>query len=342
MRPDQELPPLGVYGAVADHLARAIPGGPDVDISRLISGPDNPEVALEDESQHLFGYSESRGRYLVSDGRDGASYTPPFLYENLLSTPGLTRRTGRPVPRIGHVPKEGSSTLISEWLEDTYNYVSEDTDLQFEDVVPSEMEHYIQFVEHDMPACLDADSWIGQMLLGTAVYSLEDASEIGYFRPYEAWMGDHNGLLDHIYPGSCFRNKSVCWGRKTEPGCFVFLPKSDLESVYPSEMVRRPPYESVKRHLLALEGTLIHLSRRIVRAVVKCIMLKITHEHAETGKPVLRRDQVGPMVREILGEKWFDLPFDNKGVVQAWFEWDVSRVVGHSIPVRSVFITPDL
>lgn len=72
------------------------------------------------------------------------------------------------------------------------------------------------------------------------------------------------------------------------------------------------------------EAALIALARRVARYIACCIVFRYTTPMYEVrGNDVLNTAQVARAVREILGEEWFDLPFDVDGALRNWSESDV-------------------
>lgn len=77
--------------------------------------------------------------------------------------------------------------------------------------------------------------------------------------------------------------------------------------------------EAIRLFLKKLELAIVALARRVAGHVVICILYDyVFPKERELQHSVLDRGQIGRAVKEILGEEWFDLPFDTEDTLREW------------------------
>lgn len=81
---------------------------------------------------------------------------------------------------------------------------------------------------------------------------------------------------------------------------------------------------AIRLLLKQLELAIVALGRRIARHVAIHILYEyVFPKEQELQRCVLSRVQIGRAVGEILGEEWFDLPFDTEDTLRLWSINDV-------------------
>jgi hypothetical protein len=77
--------------------------------------------------------------------------------------------------------------------------------------------------------------------------------------------------------------------------------------------------EEIRDDLWALEETLVKLGIAVANYLVLWLVLEVAHPLVvQTGVREFHIDDLIRAVKVILGEAWFDLPFDMDGELESW------------------------
>jgi hypothetical protein len=141
------------------------------------------------------------------------------------------------------------------------------------------------------------------------------------FCEWQPWMGtEHIRYQDA--PNGKF-TATIAFLGEAQPGRLVWA--SMIREKAPFSLGRGFVRE-IEKTIRHAEAALVALARRIARHVACCIVLQYAAPQAEErGYGILSRKEIGRAVREILGEEWFDLPFDMDGSLRNWSEDDVLK-----------------
>ena len=268
---------------------------------------------------------------LLNRGRIRVPYSLPSDYEDIFELPGLSRRGARALPDNQPRRPIGQLQLVSEWAEMCLNDPSKTED----QYLPGDMTCFEELMQHGMPAKLDLDSWIARVVLNVVADDLENNLQLkDCLQQWQPWMGTDRVLYQRLGDGQF--TAVLAFLGAAEPGRLVWAPMTRYTPLFGvgSGWVQR-----VEQVLKRTEAALVALARRIARYVAGCIVHQYAAPEADKrGYGILGREQIGRAVREILGEEWFDLPFDVDGSLRKWSEDDVLKPDGE-MDGMDVFVT---
>jgi hypothetical protein len=255
---------------------------------------------------------------LLNRGRIRIPYSLHSDYENIFELPGLSRRNARPLSGSQLRRPMGQLQLVSEWAEMCLEDLSKTED----QYLPGDMTCFEELMAHGMPARLDLDSWIARIMLNIVADDLENNLQLrDCLQQWQPWMGTDRVLYQRLGNGQF--TAVLAFLGEAKPGRLVWAPMTRYTPLFGvgSEWVQK-----VEQMLKRTEAALVALARRIARHVASCIVYHYAAPEAEKrGYGILSRKQIGMAVREILGEEWFDLPFDVDGSLRKWSEDDVLK-----------------
>ena len=259
----------------------------------------------------------------LNNGRVSMVFELPSDYENIFEQPGLSRRSAREIPSDDHDPSlNGQEELMWDWL----SLCLEDPNRSADKYHPGDMSVWEHIMKHDIPARLDFNSWIVDHMMEEIDRDLEGEipgiSDVEYgLQEWREWMGQDEVLFQRSPNGR--HHELVCFFGEAMPGRLVWLPTRKFPMPFGRSrglgfVIRAKPREA--------EEALVALARRVARHVASCIVYQYAlPEFERRGYGILNRKQIGRAVREILGDAWFDLPFDVDGSLRKWSEDDVLK-----------------
>ena len=280
-----------------------------------VASPNSVITAMNDAVNMLDGSRVREG--LLNEGRIRIPYELDTDYEGIFENTWLNRRSERQPPLP---PGRTQAILMLEWAKMCLDRPEPEADRYF----PGDIEAFEFILEHGMPARLDPESWIARILLSRVanltVYGSEHKLELQEWRP---WMGDGEPRSQK-HPEDGYELEVLSFLGVARPGRLVWTPPEGTCLPYLEEWI--PKYERVRRQLCEAETALIALARRIARQIASCVVFQYAIPEAQRqGRAILDRRQVGRAVREILGDAWFDLPFDGDGKLRNWSEDDILK-----------------
>lgn len=319
---EDKIPEVGRFGLLGDILEATPHEAQDIyalDLGSHITA----DFIVDLENGLVNNLNVSRVREtLLDEGRVPMPYQLSSDYENIFEQSGLSRRSQREVPSEGHRPSPDGEDLIGDWA-----YLClEDPSQSCDHLHPGDMEAWHPLMENDIPTCLNGNSWIAGLMIRIAFDILNDEidglADIEYtVREWEEWMGP-NEVRWQKFPDGMYRDM-LCFIGEAKPGHLVWKPKIRFPLPFGHG---RGFCDTIRKQLRQAEMALVALARRIARHVACCVVYGYSlPEFERRGFGILNRRQVGCAVKEILGEAWFDLPFDTDGSLRNWSEDDVLK-----------------
>jgi hypothetical protein len=244
---------------------------------------------------------------LLNQGRIRVPYTLPSDYEDIFNLPGFSRRSERPVnTNDPNVVSIDAVLLVEDWAEMCLN----DPDTDFDEILPSDITAFESLMEHGMPARLSLDSWIAKILLNVMAEVLPFGMYGDGLKTWQPEMGTRQVALSKDRHGAKLDGKVHFIGT-ANPGRLVWIPKLKDRRMLPRG---QRFVMAVQVMIRQAETALVALARRIANYIARSIVYQHAAPKAEErGYNILTTKEVAGAVREILGEEWFDLPFDIDG-----------------------------
>ena len=253
---------------------------------------------------------------LLNRGRIRIPYTLPSDYEDIFKLPGFSRRDVRPVST-----KDPTDMSIEEvfLIEDWVRMCLDDSSTDFEAVLPGDMTAFESLMKHGMPTRLSLDSWIAKTLLDMVSENLSQNAAGDCFTMWQPEIGS-----DYVHFGRNRDGKLVTAVNLVglgEPGRLVWAPR--FKHGRPIRL-SHGCLQEIGNIIHSAETAIVALARRIATYIARSIVYQYAAPKAdERGYDILTTKQIVDAVREILGEEWFDLPFDDNGKLLNWSEEDV-------------------
>ena len=257
---------------------------------------------------------------LLNRGRTRIPFALAQDYENIFMEYGLSRRSARVLPLPGaEPPHQEPRDLMFQWVIQSLDDPSPRMDLDVPDVTKS----FPNILEYCLPVRLDLNNWIAGYLLNLlAVRLTGEAGHRWEFQEWQPWMG--SGGQKVVPHGDGSYHDIIPFLGRTGEGRLVWIPKERWPLAQNDRQRNR--YRSIYGALEKAEKALITLSRHIANEVVLLIISSYVIPQAlRQGRPMLDRKQIGRATREILGEAWFELPFDFDGELRNWSEDDILK-----------------
>jgi hypothetical protein len=178
---------------------------------------------------------------------------------------------------------------------------------------------FAAFIRGHLPAKLDLNSWVGDDVM--AMLSKKDYMEDGVVVQWRPWMGTNQRQRLSIPPGFEFLKKYVSFVGTPGEGRLVW--RQDQWGVLkPTTIEEARRHIRIKEKLRRAESHLVGLSIRIANWLawwlVNIYAHEIMHEEDEIERRRLRAREIPKAVIEILGDEWFELPFDRKEKLKSW------------------------
>lgn len=252
---------------------------------------------------------------LLNRGRIRMPYTVPSDYENLFECFGLSRRSARPLPDNQTVVPVEQLLLIEDWINMCLDVPSKADD----EYLPGNMSCFHELMEQSMPARLDLSSWVAKVMLNIVAEDFPFDSLNDCLCEWQPWMGT-DPIRYQRDPDGKF-TATIAFIGEAQPGRLVWAPMIREKAPFGLDhgFVRE-----IERTIRSAEAALVALARRVARHVTCCIVYQYAASQAEErGYGILSRKEIGRAVREILGEEWFNLPFDVS--LHDWSEDDVLK-----------------
>ncbi|KAK5172893.1 uncharacterized protein LTR77_003014 [Saxophila tyrrhenica] len=247
-------------------------------------------------------------------------------YDDLFTRRDFSKRGDRPVQDVSTVGEQGEDKLgldCRAWMHEWLLMCVSRPGTEADNVIPKQYtKEFRTIMLAHMPARLTLDTWIARQGLETLACLVHgDADRSDEFREWQP--SDANGAYQTIYTPDGRATFVTPWMGAGAPGRLIWAPPGGIhENRISALLVRRI---GVRHHLRTMELGLIALGRRVARAIAWRLVNKYVHPMTRAvRRPILTRAQVGGAVREILGEEWFELPFDTEDDL---YNWDIDEVM---------------
>jgi len=233
-------------------------------------------------------------------------------YEDIFRLSGLSRRSSRPADDPPMAPSAEISDLMFDWTSLCF----EDSRTSSDSVLPDDCDSITDLVEH-LPARLDFNTWIARDMMPTVSAAISgDSVNVSNLKVWDERLASSTR---GTYPMITSCSPPLWIG--------VIGPQLEGRLVWrPSDPLAVEPYDVFNHNIATImtfleraEQALVALARRIAREVSLAIIDQyVKPKRIEVGRPMISLDQLSWAVREILGEAWFDLPFDVGGSLKHW------------------------
>ncbi|KAM0710144.1 hypothetical protein Q7P35_002506 [Cladosporium inversicolor] len=325
---NKSLPPVGYAQKLLDSLAMVndpsagLASDSDIETAARDNLPvDNDFLAREAREVGKIAYSIN---VLQTTGVliDRMKHSIEFEYDEIFKAI-MSRRVDRP----SREPTEPYQDFIKQWLNNIdsrrcdrklalEDMLNELRDLEF---VPQSSMCFTSMIRDYLPAQLDLSSWIGEMVKQKLLEDGARASNIGELITWQPSMGQ--GFSIQAQRERVWLNKSLPFMGRGGDGRLVW--REDASSVHTNI---RPEIPAL---IEEAERSLVTLSIQISNWLAWCIF----KDHADPmarirDKTALTSGDIIQAVVEILGDAWFELPFDDDGLLKQWkferaFPWNV-------------------
>ena len=252
----------------------------------------------------------------------GVKHSIGFEYDEIFKA-FMPRRADRPSQK----PTESHRDIIKQWLnnidsrrcdrklalEDMLNELG---DLEF---IPQSSMCFTSMIRKYLPAKLDLSSWIGELVKQKLLDDGARAFNIGELITWQPSMGQ--GFATQVQRERVQLNKCLPFMGKGGDGRLVW--REDASGVH----------KHIRPEIPALieeaEQSLVTLSIQIANWLAWCMF----KDHAEPmahmrDRTALTSGDIIQAVVEILGDAWFELSFDDDGLLKQWkfersFPWNM-------------------
>ena len=282
----------------------------------------HPDAYIDDENYAIGRLDVSS---LAYDLRNASRITLDHLempgdYEGIFSAPSavLRRRNQRSFFDPNNDPDaEAEGVFMFELCMECWDHPERQADR----CLDGDLSLLDNIIARHLPARLDLNSWVAGEILRVVAgdHLYRESGHQEELMEWRHWFGPArlqwtgrptNGDLQFLGPAS--------------PGRLIWMPPQGLPE--PTTVDMLDFYKEAEMKLRNAEKALIAISRRIARYVAIVVIEDYAIPEAqEQGRAILDREQVGRAVREILGEAWFDLPFDVDNELRNWSEDDVLK-----------------
>ena len=263
-------------------------------------------------SQILFDL-RYQGRVIFAIDRDRA-------YQMLFDIPGLSRRSDRTVggdePNPNELPKSVIDGLFVEWWKQCLKLGQPEHDGR----VPKSFKDWPNIWDATFVNCLPDritfDTVIGQLIAKEASrYITQQNNKASEIVTWEPSMGT-GGLETRHSPEGISRDVLPFLGTP-KPGHLIWRPAAGVPAPFMDSV--RSQHTFIKSTLRQCEKATVLLAWRIARHIVIMIMRRyVFPEILISSQTLLDGNQVEAAVKEILGDEWFDLPFEEGEYLRGW------------------------
>lgn len=220
----------------------------------------------------------------------------------------IARRRDRPYAD----PCPESQDFVDGWFDHTMEDIEPETELG--DNIPND-EKFLHLVRDHLPQRLDLDSLVCQM----AIRKLLDTETFsdGKLEVWQPWMGSREACqFTSVPPGFARFKRYLPFLGAGGEGRLVwrYLPWG-----VPEYFQNAGGYADVIESTAEAEDTLVRLSIRIANWLAHFLIDEYAHGMVHVRqRTALTGSHVIHAVVEILGDDWFDLPFDDEGKLKDW------------------------
>jgi hypothetical protein len=242
----------------------------------------------------------------------GTRVLVPYEYDEIFKA-FMPRRADR----SSREPTRRHRELIKQWLDIVHSRRL-DRELGLEDMInglgdlefiPKVSKCFTSMIRSCLPAKLDYSSWIGEMVKQKLITDGAGTFNTGELIMWQESMG--RGFATQMEREQARRDRCLPFTGRGGPGRLVW--REDEFGVHKNI---RPDIEVL---LEGADRSLVSLAIQIANWLTWCIFKK----HAEPlsdirGKKALTSSDIIGAVVEILGDAWFELPFDDDNLLKQW------------------------
>jgi hypothetical protein len=304
----QQLPPVDLKKRLIRNLVAVNNAGADM--------PDEADIleAAQNNTPLDGDFLSHEARHLHDDKPEEPR--PWETFEEIFTADrGIARRDDRPTT----LPTPEVHNFVARW----YMYTGLLVDPQHEiSIPPTEyFEFFEAFIREHLPAKLDLDSWVGVHVINVLSTHTGIVELDGTVLQWRPWMGTHDQRSTPPPAGFEFLSKYVGVVGKGMPGGLVW--RKDRWGVpIPTSEEEADKLDAIAGKLLRAEDNLVRLSIRIANWLAYWLVYNYAYGRTQTADGIERQkltcEDIANAVIEILGDEWFDLPFDHDGKLRSW------------------------
>jgi hypothetical protein len=289
---------------------------------RNINAVDNAGTDVPDDADVLdaaLNDTPLDGDFLRHESRhlkdDSAAPPSPWApYEQIFTaSTGIARREDRPTTN----PTPSVHGFVMMW----YMWVGISQDQEHElGVKPNNFSRFFKpFIREHLPTKLDLNSWVGEEVMNNILK--HGRVKDGLVYQWRPWMGTNEDRSTLPPAGFEFLDQYVSFLGTPGEGRLVW--RQDQWGVpKPTSPEEVEKQRVIKGKLRRAEDTLVRFSIRIANWLAYWLVADYADNMMRSGRRAeedrLTEVDVARAVVEILGDEWFELPFDCEGKLKSW------------------------
>jgi hypothetical protein len=302
----QQLPPIDLKKRLIRNLVAVNNAGADM--------PDEADIleAAQNGTPLDGDFLAHEARHLHED--EPEQPRPRETFEEIFTANrGIARRDDRSTT----IPTPEVRNFVARWY--IYTGLLADSRHEISTRLTGFFEFFEAFIRQHLPAKLDLDSWVGVHVVD--LLSTHPGVKDGTALQWRPWMGTYDQRSTPPPAGLEFLGKYVGFVGRGTPGGPVW--RKDRWGVpIPTSEEEADKLDAIEGKLLRAEVNLVRLSIRIANWLAYWLVYKYafdrTHTEDGTERQRLTCEDIANAVIEILGDEWFDLPFDHDGKLRFW------------------------
>lgn len=255
---------------------------------------------------------------------------PLGSYEEIFTT---ARGIARQEDRLSTPPPLDVHVFVNRWFQSVKTVP--DPEHEIGDPPKGISWHFEDLVRDHLPTKLDLESWVGEMVFEKL--SNDRSTRLGTFYQWSPWMGTKEAQTTPPPAGFEFFDKYFGFVGTAGEGRLVWR-KDQWGVPKNTDIAHRRFNKKIEGKIRIAEDALVCLSVRIANYLAHWLVNKYAQEtmHLRDGvrRERLTSTNIAEAVIEILGDEWFELPFDVEGKLKSWKhkrEWGMSE--GHFLHI---------
>lgn len=175
------------------------------------------------------------------------------------------------------------------------------------------------FIREHLPPKLDLNSFVGEAAM--RMLSYHESLREGSVLQWRSWMGTDKERSAPPPPGYEFLKKYIGFLGKPGDGRMVWR-KDQWGVPRPTTLDDARKQMRIEGIMRKVEDSIVRLSIRIANWLANWLAFSYVQKmmHLDDGvyREKLAPEDIASAVIEILGDEWFELPFDHEGKLESW------------------------
>jgi hypothetical protein len=175
------------------------------------------------------------------------------------------------------------------------------------------------FIREHLPPKLDLNSFVGEAAM--RMLSYHESLREGSVLQWRSWMGTDKERSAPPPPRYEFLKKYIGFLGKPGDGRMVWR-KDQWGVPRPTTLDDARKQMKIEGIMRKVEDSLVRLSIRIANWLASWLVFSYVHKMMHLNDGVYREkltpEDIANAVIEILGDEWFELPFDHEGKLKSW------------------------